>query len=421
MTETASAVDAVDLDAFRRELIEFVSCHYPPVDSERSKSDTRVALPIVAGSVGTDEEQAAVVDASRAWQRTLSEAGYGWVTGPVELGGAGLSPSHLEVARSVMAEFDVPDDTLVRTGTQVLGPSILQYGTDHLRTHHLPAIHRGDELVCQLFSEPDAGSDLANIKTVARRDGDVWVLDGQKVWSSGALHAASGLCIARTQPGSERHRGLTAFLIPMDDPNVEVRRIRQMTGGAEFCEVFLSGVTVDADHVVGDVDGGWAIVIDALMNERSSIGNELLPDESIMQKLLDLVRAVDPERTLAALAADVAGRLTIAKLLERGIAQPYEAGATPGPEFALTKLALTNVIAGMSDLATRALGIALIADGGRPEGVAWAEFVLGAPGLKIGGGTDEVLKNSVAERVLGLPREPIVAPSPRPPTGRNLQ
>lgn len=420
MTETATR-EAVDLDTFRVALSDFVGDHHQRAESASSSSDARVALPIVAGPAGTDEEHTAAVAASCEWQRRLFDAGYGWVTGPVELGGAGLSPAHLEVLRDVMSEFDVPDDTLVRTGTQVLGPSILHHGTDHLRTHHLPAIHRGDELVCQLFSEPDAGSDLANIKTLARRDGEVWVLEGQKVWSSGALDAATGLCVARTQLGSERHRGLTAFLIPMDAPGVEVRRIRQMTGGAEFCEVFLTGVTVDDDHIVGEVDGGWAIVIDALMNERSSIGNELLPDESVMERLLDLVRAVGPDRGLDVLAADVFGRLTIAKWLERRIAEPYGAGDTPGPEFALTKLALTEVVAGMCELASRVLGVALVADGDRPEGAAWAEFVLGAPGLKIGGGTDEVLKNNVAERILGLPREPTPQRKHSQPEDRNVQ
>ncbi|MDW3214683.1 MAG: acyl-CoA dehydrogenase family protein [Ilumatobacteraceae bacterium] len=419
MTDAAT-METVDVEAFRIALTEFVGEHHPPADAGAATRDSRVALPIVAGPAGTEEEHRALVAASCAWQRRLFDAGYGWVTGPPELGGAGLSPAHLEVLRDVMSEFDVPDDTLVRTGTQVLGPSILQHGTDHLRSHHLPAIHRGDELVCQLFSEPDAGSDLANIKTLARRDGDSWVLDGQKVWSSGALDAATGLCIARTEPGSERHRGLTAFMISMDAPGVEVRRIRQMTGGAEFCEVFLTGVTVDDDHIVGEVDGGWAIVIDALMNERSSIGNELLPDESIMQRLLDVVRASDPDHGLVVLAADVAGRLTIAKWLERRIAEPYGAGDTPGPEFALTKLALTEVVAGMCELASRTLGASLVA-GDRPEGAAWAEFVLGAPGLKIGGGTDEVLKNNVAERILGLPREPAPGAKDRQPVARNLQ
>jgi len=142
------------------------------------------------------------------------------------------------------------------------------------------------------------------------------------------------------------------------------------------------------------------------MNERSSIGNELLPGDEVMERLLDLVRKADPERKLAAFAADVVGRLRVAKLLERRISEPYEAGDTPGPELALTKLALTDVVAGMSDLASAVLGANLVVDAGGADGPAWAEFVLGGPGLRIGGGTDEVLKNGVAERVLGLPREP---------------
>lgn len=406
MTHVASLADSIGIDEFRVTLTEFVGGQYPPAESARSARDVRIALPIVAGPVGSDEEEAARVAESCAWQGRMFDAGYGWTTGPVELGGAGLSPAHLEVLREVITEFAVPDDTLVRTGTQVLGPSILHHGTDHLRRHHLPAVHRGDELVCQLFSEPDAGSDLANIKMTARREGEQWVLDGQKVWSSGALHASSGVCIARTQPGSHRHAGLTAFYISMADPGVEIRRIRQMTGGAEFCEVFLSGVVVDDEHVVGDVGGGWSIVIDSLMNERSAIGASLLPSDAAMSRLLELVKEADPNRLLAAFAAEVAGRLTITKLLEKRISEPYQVGDTPGPELALTKLALTNVVEGMSELAGLALGAELIANVGHGDGAAWAEFVLGGPGLRIGGGTDEVLKNGIGERVLGLPREP---------------
>lgn len=412
MTSSAAATDSIGVGEFRAALAEFVNGHYPSAESARSAKDARVALPIVAGPVGSDEEHQAFVEESCGWQRRLFDAGYGWVIGPTEFGGAGLSPAHLEALREVMKEFAVPDDTLVRTGTQVLGPTILLHGTHHLRSHHLPAVHRADELVCQLFSEPDAGSDLANIKTTARREGDTWILDGQKVWSSGALHAASGVCIARTEPGSQRHRGLTAFYISMTDPGVEIRRIKQMTGGAEFCEVFLSGVAVNDDHILGEVGGGWPIVIDSLMNERSAIGSELLPDESVMTRLLDLVRTVDIDRSLATFAADVAGRLTIARLLERRISEPYAAGATPGPELALTKLAMTSVLEGMCALAARALGAELIANTGDGDGDLWSEFILGAPGLKIGGGTDEVLKNGIGERVLGLPREPVQGASP---------
>lgn len=408
---TADVDAASDLDSFRAEVLDFVDARYPlrtaVVDDD---PNARVALPIVAGATD-DAAEAAAVERSRQWQRDLFDAGFGWLVGPIELGGAGHGAEHVAALREVTSLYACPDDTLVRTGTQVLGPSLLAFGSEHVRSNHLPAVHRGDELVCQLFSEPNAGSDLANIQTRARRVDGGWVLDGQKVWSSGALHADSGVCIARTDPTSVRHAGLTAFLVDMHAPGIEVRRIEQMTGGAEFCEVFFTEVRVDDEHVIGEPGGGWRIVIDALMNERSSIGNELLPEPAIMERLLDLVRGRGDDRVTRVKAADVAARLTVARWLERRIGEPYGPGSTPGPELALTKLALTDVVGRMCALAGEVLGPELVADSGRPGTYVWAEFVLGAPGLRIGGGTDEVLKNGVAERVLGLPREPISSTS----------
>lgn len=397
-----------DLDRFRAAVTEFVAARFPRrVDAVDTDPDAPVALPIVAGAVDPAVE-AAAVEASRQWQRDLFDAGFGWVAGPTELGGAGLTATHVAVLREITADYACPDDTLVRTGTQVLGPSLLAFGSDRIRTTHLPMIHRGDELVCQLFSEPNAGSDLANIQTRAERVDGGWRLDGQKVWSSGALHADSGVCIARTEAGSERHRGLSAFFLDMTSPGVEIRRIEQMTGGAEFCEVFLTETFVPDDGIVGEPGNGWRIVIDALMNERSSIGNELLPESAVMDRLLDHVRA-RRDRVTRLEAADVAGRLLVARWLERRLGEAYGPGDTPGPELALTKLALTDVVTRMGALAASVLGPELVADSGRPGTYVWAEFVLGAPGLRIGGGTDEVLKNGIGERVLGLPREPVAS------------
>jgi alkylation response protein AidB-like acyl-CoA dehydrogenase len=409
MTTEESTIP-VDLSAFRSAIVEIVaSRHQRRVDVVNDDPNARVALPIVAGATD-DRAEADAVEASRQWQRDLFDAGFGWVTGPPELGGAGLTAAHVAVVREVTSEYACPDDTLVRTGTQVLGPSLLAFGSERVRRHHLRAIHRGDELVCQLFSEPNAGSDLANIQTRATRVDGGWVLDGQKVWSSGALHADFGVCIARTDPTSSRHAGLTAFFVDMRTPGIDVRRIEQMTGGAEFCEVFFTGARVDDEYVIGEPGSGWRIVIDALMNERSSIGNELLPEPAVMDRLLDLVRA-SGDHGVRLVAADVAGRLMVARWLERRIGEPYGPGSTPGPELALTKLALTDVVGRMSQLAGVVLGAELVADGGRPGAYVWAEFVLGAPGLRIGGGTDEILKNGIGERVLGLPREPVVPSS----------
>ena len=367
-------------------------------------ADDRIAMNVVAGSRLTHEQECAKVDRLRSYQRALFDAGLAWISGPVELGGNGGDKETEDWVRKQIAQHDFPDNTLVRTGTQVLGPSLLAYGTESLRIEHLPRIHRGDELVCQLFSEPDAGSDLANIKTKAVRVAGGWHVTGQKVWSSGALFADYGVCIARTDEGTSRHAGLTAMFMDMQSPGLEIRTIQQMTGGAEFCEVFFNDVFVPDEWVIGEIGGGWKVVIDVLMNERSSIGDELLPPRSYIDKLIysDIAdrTGLDTRERLARLFVNYeVGRLLIMRLQ-----QLSEGKDGPGPELALTKLVVTNLGQEMSAAASVLFGPRLIADSGQRGTFSWSEFLLGVPGMRIGGGTDEVLKNGVAERILGLPR-----------------
>lgn len=393
------------LEAFGQRLAAFVDGpgrafigYDGPVD------DDRIAMNVVAGSRLTHDEELAKVERLRSYQRALFDAGLAWMSGPVELGGEGASKDTEDWVRKQIARHAFPDNTLIRTGSQVLGPSLLAYGTETLRVEHLPRIHRGDELVCQLFSEPDAGSDLANIKTKAVRVSGGWHVSGQKVWSSGALFADYGVCIARTDEQSSRHAGLTAMFMDMKAPGLEIRTIRQMTGGAEFCEVFFDDVFVPDEWVIGDIGGGWKVVIDVLMNERSSIGDELLPPRSYIDKLIysdiaDRSNTATQERLARLFINYEVGRLLIKRLQ-----QLSEGTSGPGPELALTKLVVTNLGQEMSDAASVLFGPRLIADSGERGAFAWSEFLLGVPGMRIGGGTDEVLKNGVAERILGLPR-----------------
>ncbi len=401
-----------DLQAFAAEVESFYETHRPRRTAQRVEwglGSDGVAPPIVAGRGTPDEERAEIAE-SRAWQAELFDAGLAWLTGPVDLGGRGLTAEHERIRNEIAQRFVTPDDTLVRTGSAVLGPSLLHYGQEAVRTVHLPRIHRGDELVCQLFSEPDAGSDLANIAALADRDGDDWIIDGQKVWSSGAHHADTGLCVARTNRTLARHAGLSTFLIDMRSPGVDVRPIRQMTSGSEFCEVFLDGVRVSDDRRVGDVDKGWAVVIDVLMNERSTIGRSLLPDEAVFERLRQLVVRFAPGDAIARdRLADVRTRLTTTSLFVDRVLAATPPGASPGPELALAKLAVTDVLGRMGALASHVLGPSAQADTGAWGTFSWSELVLGVPGMRIGGGTDEVLKNGIAERVLGLPREPSAA------------
>src|SRR4051812_39100373 len=235
------------------------------------EGDDRVAY----FSAEEPEAERAAVARARLWQRTRYENGFGWITGPPEYGGRGLTGVHDMLYDAAEAEYDVPDTgTLSVVGLGMVGPTILAHAQQHLKDRWLPAMYSGDAIACQLFSEPGAGSDLARVRTSAVRDGAEWVLDGQKVWTSVAHLSQIGLALTRTDPDAPKHRGITAFLVPMDAPGVEVRPLRQMTGGADFNEVFLTGVRVPDDHRLGEVDGGWTVALTTLMNERATVGNE---------------------------------------------------------------------------------------------------------------------------------------------------
>src|SRR6185312_2995194 len=220
---------------------------------------------------GRGDEEAAVA-AHRAWQRRLAEGGYVGVTWPAEHGGQGKGPLHQVVINQEIARAGVPG-ILDAIGVGMLGPTIIAHGTDEQKTRYLGAMLHGDEVWCQLFSEPAAGSDLAAVQTRATRQEDgSWRLSGQKVWTTNAQFASYGLLLARTNPDVPKHKGLTMFVIPMDAEGVTVRGLRQISGEAEFNEVFLDDVHLDADAVCGQVDGGWMTALTTLMFERVTIG-----------------------------------------------------------------------------------------------------------------------------------------------------
>jgi acyl-CoA dehydrogenase len=278
----------------------------------------------------------------------------------------------------------------------MVGPTLLAVGSPEQR-EHCAAILRGQEVWCQLFSEPGAGSDLAGVGTKASRTETGWRINGQKVWTSEARHAKYGYLLARTDPSQARHRGLTAFVVDMSAPGVDVRPLRQMTGGASFSEVFFDDVDLPADAVLGEVGGGWSVAMTTLGFERfSSFGRSLgrlvrqaadlgWEDVSAREHFID---AVIDQRALAAFEAGMHRRLLT--------------GQTPGPEAALAKLATGNVVSELADAVAERLGNELSKpDGGLDD---WRLVVLSAPAFHIAGGTDEIVKTMIAERVLGLPR-----------------
>lgn len=363
------------------------------------QGDDRVSV-VAERSDGEAEELALL----RRYRAFLVERGLAWVDGPAAYGGREL-PGHFATAqREVEAGFALPDDSYLRFSVSTLCPTLLAHGSDAQKADLLPRLRSAEAIACQLYSEPGAGSDLAGLSTRAVRDGDGWRINGQKVWSSGAHFSDLGLCIARTDPDKPKHAGLSTFLVDMRAPGVEVRPIRQLTGGASFDEVFLTDVYVPDSARVGEVDGGWSVVVTSLLNERSAIGREVGVDEALVDRLVDLARhTLDPvdARTRDELA-DVVVRAWSARLTT---ARYLESGGPPGPELALIKLLTTNLLSQMSDVAADVLGAAHVADTGDWGTYAWSELTLGLPGLRVGGGTDEILKNAVGERVLHLPKD----------------
>ena len=357
---------------------------------------------------GRSPELVAEVASIRDWRADLFDNGLGWITGPTEFGGRGLSRSHQSVFDLAARSYVVPSNGLLTISIGMIAPTIMRHGDDRLRRRYVPALHRGDLIACQLFSEPGAGSDLASLATRAERYGDGWRLTGQKVWTSGAQFSDIGEIICRTGAGGT-HGDLTAFLVDMRAPGVTVRPLVQMTGAAAFNEVFLDDVWVSDEQRLGAVGDGWPVALTTLANERTAIGGEGFGGSGLLrfERYVAMARAFGMERdpVVRQHLADSYASLRIAKYSRQRAAARRAGGAAPGPEGALDKISLGRNVERISDLLGRILGPQLVADGGEWGTYAWREVVLGVPGYHIAGGTDEILHNIIGERVLGLPKE----------------
>ena len=219
-----------------------------------------------------EQEQAESSPRARPGRPKEFDAGFGWITGPEEYGGRALAAAYDRAYREIVGQYTIPSQSPFGIGLGMVAPTILAHAIPEVRERYLRPLYRGDIVGCQLFSEPVAGSDLAGIQTKAERDGDEWIITGQKVWTSGAQYSDIGEIITRTSPDKPKHKGLTMFLVDMHAPGVEVRPLRQMTGGASFNEVFFDEVRVHDSHRLGDVDEGWTVALTTLMNERAAIG-----------------------------------------------------------------------------------------------------------------------------------------------------
>jgi acyl-CoA dehydrogenase len=355
---------------------------------------------------------ATVVAEAKAYAAARFDAGFGWIDGPTEYGGRGLSVDHAIAFDELEARYDVPNLAPLTIAVGFIGPALLATASDELKHRYLARMYRGDVIMCQLFSEPNAGSDLAAAATRAERDGDEWIVNGQKVWTSSAHAADLGLCVTRTDRDVPKHKGLTTFLVDMHAPGVEIRALQQMTGESNFNEVFLTDVRVPDSHRVGDVNAGFGVILTTLGNERSiatrrsSAGRGVGPFERIAGVVREYGDPADPFTRQRLAQVYVLDR--IKELQNERWRQSLKPGQTPGAEMMVSKLHNTMFNGQLVPLLTEVLGPRLEADTGAWGTYAWTEYVLSTPGMRIGGGTEEIVRNTVAERVLGLPKEPKV-------------
>ncbi|KAA0919314.1 acyl-CoA dehydrogenase family protein [Dietzia sp. ANT_WB102] len=353
----------------------------------------------------TAEQEREETDRRRAYEQAKFDAGFGAVTWAPEYGGREMPIAYDLAFRRLEADYDLPQRTEMFPVTQqLIAPTIAQWGTPEQRAQYVRAMLRTDVIACQLFSETEAGSDLAAVRTRAVQKDGRWVLNGSKVWTSGARVADYGVAVCRTDADVPKHQGLTVFIVPMDAPGITVRPIQQMTGGTSFNEVLIGDVELDDRYRLGPVGAGWKVALTVLAAERLDSGNLGLDNAD---QAVELARNIG--RELDALerdtVADLVCRSFVQRLVGMRVAAAVGAGREPGPEASVGKLLATDTMARTSETVRALLGPDLTLRGDRWGTWAWTEHVLGAPGYRIAGGTDEIQRNILAERVLGLPRE----------------
>jgi alkylation response protein AidB-like acyl-CoA dehydrogenase len=349
---------------------------------------------------------------AKAYQKKKAEAGFAGITWAKEQGGRGLAPIFNVIFNQEEAKFDAPSGVFA-IGLGMCVPTVIAFAGDAIKDRYVAKALRGEEIWCQLFSEPGAGSDVAASKTKAVRDGDDWVVNGQKVWTTGAHFSDFGILLARTNPDVEKHKGLTMFIVDMKSKGVEARPIHQMSGGRDFNEVYFTDVRIPDKNRLGEPGQGWGVALVTLMNERLAVGGSYGPD---YKEIFEFARSINAPTGEGPLIKDEAFRQKLADWIVR--AEGYKLakfrtmtalskGQTPGPESSIGKVINANQMMDIGNTAIEALDhYGIINDGElAPLEGAFHQSYMFAPGLRIAGGTDEILKNIIAERVLGLPQD----------------
>jgi alkylation response protein AidB-like acyl-CoA dehydrogenase len=394
-TDEGGITEAPELAQFRRTVKSFLAEHAP---TRATGGDEGPAFEVNVADVATQ----------KAFQAALADAGLAGLTWPKPWG-PGLTPEHQRVFNEEAAGYELPTTAYI-IGLGMVIPTMIEFGTDAQRERYVAKALRGEEIWSQMFSEPGAGSDVASLQMRAARDGDEWILNGQKVWTTGAQLSDFGAVIARTSPEKPKHRGITMFIIDFKAPGVEIRPLRQMNGGSGFNEVFFTDVRIPDANRIGDVDDGWRCAVAMLMNERVAIGSGGGGRRNVgVQPLVELARrrGVLEQPVVRQGIADVYIQTQIMGYIGQRTRAAVKAGKAPGPEGSIGKLAGALLARRASDL-----GIAIAGAGGQAwedkRESRWALGVLSAPASRIAGGTDEVQRNIIGERVLGLPKEPQV-------------
>ena len=406
-SETASSETA--LEAFEDEARRFLDANAARKEAERKfvwgEGSDRVVV------FEEKDREAEIADMRKAcdWRSKKFDAGFGWIGGPAQYGGRELASAYDRAYLRLEAQYEVPNQNAFTIGLGMVAPTILAHGTDAAKELYLRRMYRGDIVGCQLFSEPGAGSDLASLQTKAERDGDEWIITGQKVWTTGAQYSDLGEVIARTDANLPKHKGLTGFIVDMHAPGVEVRPLRQMTGGSSFNEVFFNEVRVRDDHRLGDVNNGWNVALTTLMNERAAIGagGGGGGGVNMYTRVIEMVRhfGLDSDPLVRNELANLLIHQRVTGYNNQRAMDKIKAGQLPGPELSIAKLAGTMNGQRLSAFVSKVLGPRLIADGGEWGPYAWGALILGTPGGRIAGGSDEIMRNIVGERVLGLPKD----------------
>jgi alkylation response protein AidB-like acyl-CoA dehydrogenase len=398
----------ITLDAFQAEVTGFLEANAVRKEAEKAfvwgQGNDNVAM----FEEKSRDKEMEDVRAAQAWRAARYDAGFGWITGPIEYGGRELPNTYQRAYDVIESQYRTPNMSCFTIGLGMVAPTFLAHGSQLAKDTYLREMYRGDLVGCQLFSEPGAGSDLASLQCKAERDGDEWRITGQKVWTSGAQYADVGEVICRTDPSLPKHKGLTGFIVDMRAPGVEIRPLRQMTGGASFNEVFFTDVRVHDDFRLGDVNNGWNVALTTLMNERSAIGaGGGGGGNQIATRIIAMARhyGVANDPIVRQKIANMTMHAKVSAWNNQRALDKIKKGELPGPEMSIAKLAGTLNMARMNDTVASILGARLQADTGEWGTYAWTQMLLGTPGGRIAGGSDEIMRNIVGERVLGLPKD----------------